>query len=162
MTTFFFLISFAISLSEASPVSGFSYDTSLTSSVDKTVLLKLVNDARKRGCQCGDKYYPSAPALVWNDKLEKAALSHSMDMYENRYFNHRNKEGQSSGDRMKAAGYKYAASGENIAHGYADEKAVVEGWLSSPGHCANIMTSYFQDIGVGKSGSYWTMDLATK
>ena len=130
--------------------------------VNKTLVLKLVNDARRKGCGCGDKYYPPAPALVWNDQLEKAAVQHSNDMLNNKYFSHTDKKGNSAGSRIRQAGYRWRTYGENIAHGYGSEKAVVEGWLNSPGHCSNIMSSLFKEMGVAKAGSYWTQTFATK
>ncbi|MDQ3277043.1 MAG: CAP domain-containing protein, partial [Bacteroidota bacterium] len=48
--------------------------------VNKQLLLQMVNDVRKKGCKCGDTYYPAAPILAWNSQLEKAALVHSNDM----------------------------------------------------------------------------------
>ena len=133
-----------------------------SSGVNKAIILQLVNDARKRGCQCGDAYYPPAASVTWNDQLEKAALDHSNDMLENSYFSHTNKKGNSAGIRIKEAGYRWSIYGENIAHGYSTEKAVVEGWLSSSGHCSNIMSRLFTEMGVAKAGSYWTQDFATK
>lgn len=156
-----FLLALTLILGKPSYLTGASNQLT-PPGFDKTVLLKLVNDVRKKGCQCGDQYYPSAPAVTWNEQLETAALNHSKDMFENRYLDHRDKAGKSAGDRIKEAGYKWSTYGENIAHGFSTEKAVVDGWLRSPGHCANIMTSYFREIGVANSGSYWTMTLATK
>ena len=60
-------------------------------------------------------------------------------------------------------------SGENIAAGYSTVLSVMEGWLKSPGHCANIMSPYFREIGAAKAvnlnstyHTYWTLDLASK
>jgi uncharacterized protein YkwD len=100
-----------------------------TSTVNKTVMLQLVNDARKKGCQCGDTWYPSVPAVTWNVLLEKAALGHSKDMYSNNYFSHTAKDGTGAGVRIDVAGYKWKTYGENIAMVFNSEKAVVEGWL---------------------------------
>ena len=52
-------------------------------------------------------------------------------------------------DRVLRAGYQPRLTGENIAYGPESAEEVVAGWLASPGHCANIMDSRFQDIGVG-------------
>lgn len=137
-------------------------EADISSGVNKTELLQLVNDARKKGCQCGDTYYPSAPAVTWNEKLEKAALSHSNEMFRNDYFSHTDRSGNNAGVRIEAAGYRWKAYGENLAHGFMNEKEVVQGWLNSPGHCKNIMNKSFKEMGVAKAGNYWTQDFGSQ
>ena len=133
-----------------------------SSSVNKTVLLQLVNDVRRKGCNCGNAYYAAAPALTWNDQLEKVAFIHSKDMFQNKYFSHTGSDGTGSGERIRNAGYNWRWYGENIAEGYPNEKEVVAGWLSSPGHCANIMNKNYKEMGVAKVGDYWTQVFATR
>jgi uncharacterized protein YkwD len=130
--------------------------------VNKTVLLQLVNDARKKGCNCGDTYYDAVPPLSWNDQLEKAALAHSSDMNQNKYFSHIGQDGSNAGDRILNAGYSWKFYGENIAEGYKTEQEVVEGWLSSPGHCRNIMNKSYKEMGVARTGDYWTQAFGSK
>jgi uncharacterized protein YkwD len=130
--------------------------------VNKTVLLQLVNDARKKGCNCGNTYYAPAPALTWNDQLEKAAYIHASDMYQKKYFSHTGSDGSGSGERISAVGYSWKFYGENIAAGYQTEKEVISGWLSSPGHCANIMNKNFREMGVARAGDYWTQDFGSR
>lgn len=137
-------------------------DVSPSPALNKTVLLQLVNDARKKGCNCGSKYYAPVTALSWNDQLEKAAYGHSNDMSRNRYFSHTGSDGSGSAERIERTGYRWRYYGENIAQGYPNEKAVVTGWLSSPGHCANIMNKNFKEMGAAKVGDYWTQDFASK
>jgi uncharacterized protein YkwD len=132
------------------------------SKINKTVLLQIVNEVRKKGCQCGDQWYPSAPPVVWNDQLENAAVQHSTDMYQKKYFSHTSQDGTNAGVRIDAVGYRWKTYGENIAMGYRNEKEVVEGWVKSPGHCRNIMNKDFKEMGVAKAGSYWTQDFGTK
>src|SRR5688500_18531191 len=79
-----------------------SVDT-VPATVNKTKMLQLVNDVRKSGCKCGDTWYYPAPALSWNDKLESAAVSHSNDMYDKKYFNHTAPDGSDAGVRMDRA-----------------------------------------------------------
>ncbi|HVG41723.1 MAG TPA: CAP domain-containing protein, partial [Chitinophagaceae bacterium] len=106
--------------------------------VNKTLILQLVNKARAKGCQCGDTYYYPAEPVSWNTQLEAAAYKHSTDMYKNDYFSHTGADGTNGGARIDAAGYKWTAYGENIGKGYTTENQVVEGWLKSPTHCKNI------------------------
>ena len=136
--------------------------SALPTSVNKTVLLQLVNDVRKKGCKCGDTYYGPVPAVTWNDKLTIAAYNHSEDMYKNRFFSHVAPDGSNGGVRIKRAGYPWLAYGENIATGYKTEKEVVQGWIESPGHCKNIMSKFFKEMGVARYGNYWTQTFGAK
>jgi len=134
----------------------------LPNSINKEMLLQLVNDARKKGCQCGDTYYAPAPPLIWNDLLEKAAFNHANDMFQNNYFDHTGKDGSSVSERMEAVGYHWISFGENIGLGYKDEKDVIKGWLSSPGHCKNIMNKKFKEMAIARVGNYWTQTLGSR
>lgn len=130
--------------------------------INKTLLLELVNKARKKGCQCGDTYYYPAPALAWNAQLEQAAFDHSNDMFEKKYFSHTAPNGSKAGDRIEKAGYHWMMYGENIGMGYRNEKEVVDGWLKSPGHCKNIMNKNYREMGVARAGNYWTQTFGSK
>jgi uncharacterized protein YkwD len=130
--------------------------------IDKTKLLSLVNDLRQKGCNCGTEAMPAVGKLTWNDILEKAAVKHSTDMETNNFFDHTSSDGTTFSARITAAGYSGTIWGENIAKGYTTEQEVFNGWFGSAGHCKNMMDSRFKDIGVGKSGIYWTMDLGSK
>ena len=131
-------------------------------------MLTLVNNARAQTRSCGTESYQSAPALAWNCQLENAATAHSESMADNNYFSHTGQDGSSPGDRITAAGYNWRTYGENIAAGYRDAESVMDGWLTSPGHCANLMNSRFKDIGVGvvngtgTYGIYWTQNFAAQ
>ncbi|MBP2703315.1 CAP domain-containing protein [Microbispora sp. RL4-1S] len=94
-------------------------------------------------------------------KLHTAALGHSADMSAQNYFDHTSKDGRSFADRIKNAGYTFTAAAENIAKGYTNAQAVVQGWMNSSGHRQNILNCAYTDIGVGYSaagGPYWTQD----
>ncbi len=136
--------------------------SSATGSVNKAVMVQLVNDIRKKGCQCGDTYYYPAPAILWNVQLEAAAFTHSADMYENDFFSHTAPDGSNGGVRIQKAGYKWNTYGENIASGYKSENEVIKGWLESPGHCKNIMNKSFKEMGVARVGNYWTQNFGAK
>lgn len=121
-------------------------------------VLMLVNANRAAGADCGGAgTFGAAAPLAMNEELRCAARNHSMDMAVRGYFSHTSPEGEGPGDRIEAAGYEYSWWGENIAWGYPSPDAVVNGWMNSPGHCANIMRAEFTEIGVGYySGNYWT------
>jgi uncharacterized protein YkwD len=65
------------------------------------------------------------------------------------YFSHESPEGVTPVDRMREGGFRGCATGENIAAGQPNPELVVQGWLESPGHCANIREPRFNRIGVG-------------
>jgi uncharacterized protein YkwD len=136
--------------------------TTVRATVNHTLMLKLVNDVRRRGCQCGDTYYYPAPPLGWNDQLETAAYNHSADMAKNKFFAHKAPDGTKAGQRIERTGYLWKAYGENIGQGYKNEKEMVTGWLASPGHCKNIMSTNFKEMGVARVGTLWTQTFARK
>ncbi|MBD3881758.1 T9SS type A sorting domain-containing protein [Phormidium tenue FACHB-886] len=110
--------------------------------------------------------------LKLNAKLSNAAYVHSRDMALRDFFSHTGSDGSNVTNRIREAGYRSLNAGENIAAGYATAEAVVEGWMNSPGHRANILFPNVKEIGVGfyflsnDSGAvlqryYWTQDFAT-
>ncbi|EAZ83435.1 CAP domain-containing protein [Lysinibacillus sp. FSL R7-0073] len=102
--------------------------------------------------------------LQTDDKLMAAAREKSQDMQSNNYFSHTSPTFGSPFDRMKALGIAYKSAGENIAQGQRSPQEVVQAWMDSPGHRANILNGKFTHIGVGyvKSGNYWTQQFITK
>jgi uncharacterized protein YkwD len=99
-------------------------------------------------------------AVTVNAKLTKAAQLHSVDQAEHNTMSHDGSNGSTPWDRSKAAGYDNAI-GENVAMGYRDAASVMDGWMNSPGHRANILNCSAKAIGVGlakaSDGSpYWT------
>ncbi len=148
---------------------------------EKNAYLKAINDARATARDCGEYGHMDAvPPLKWNDSLYKAAYEHTYDMAEQNYLGHTG-SGESTDktgadlnkkslfyERIAHNGYKSQASGENVAGGYSTTADVMKGWLESPGHCRNIMSPDFTEVGmayVKKSGTqytyYWTQDFGT-
>lgn len=131
-------------------------------------ILEAVNIARATARSCGTQRFPAARQVAWNGTLGEAALSHSRDMAAHRYFSHRGRDGQGAAERALRAGYRWLRIGENIAAGQNSPAEVVAGWLSSPGHCANIMQGGFTEMGAayavnhGRTGEriYWTQVFA--
>ena len=119
-------------------------------------MLKAVNDLRTKGCNCGGTYMPPVKKLVWNNKLESAAQSHSNYMKSSKKFSHTGKNGSNPGSRITAAGYKWMFYAENIAMGQRNVKEVMQSWITSSGHCKNIMNAKAKEMGAAKSGEYWT------
>lgn len=123
-------------------------------------VLTLTNDYRR---QYG------LPPLRLNPVLSAIAQAHSQDMASNDFFDHRGSNGSTVFDRFLQGGYAYRSGGENIAAGFSTPKSVVNAWIKSPGHRANLLTPFFQEMGVGfvhlpsdpgtiKLRYYWTQD----
>ena len=124
-------------------------------------VLQLVNERRAAGADCGSEgtFGPAGP-LTMNPELRCSARLHSKDMAENSYFNHISPDGRTPSDRMTDAGYLGGMQGENIASGQiSSPQDVMNGWMGSDGHCANIMQAGFTEIGVGyyeiAGGGWW-------
>jgi uncharacterized protein YkwD len=131
--------------------------------------LARINQLRAAGATCGaNGSFAPAGALASNALLAQAAEAHTRDMVANNFFSHTGSDGSTLGGRVSATGYAWSGVGENIAAGYPTVNAVLDGWMASDGHCANLMNPSFSEIGLscvpGTSsdtyGNYWTMDLA--
>ncbi len=96
--------------------------------------------------------------LTENWELSRVARWKSQDMKDARYFSHTSPTYGTPFQMIRAFGLSYRSAGENIAMGYATPAAVVEGWMNSAGHRANILNASYTQIGVGyvASGHYWT------
>ncbi len=124
-----------------------SVDSSVSAYEKKVVVL--VNEIRK-------EYGLSE--LKLNTKLCAVARAKSQDMKDNNYFSHTSPTYGSPFDMMKSFGISYRTAGENIAMGYRTPEEVVDGWMNSEGHRANILNGSFKEIGMGHvaNGNYWT------
>lgn len=121
-----------------------------TSNIESEVL-RLVNIERtKEGL---------SPLKISNE-LSSLANKKSQDMADNNYFSHTSPTYGSPFDMMRQFGINYTSAGENIAQGYSSAESVMNGWMNSPGHRANILSSKFGTLGVGyvdQGGTtYWT------
>lgn len=126
-------------------------------------LLTLVNSARAQPHQCGPQAFSATAPLSWNAQLASAADGHSRDMANKNYFDHKDHDGYMPGDRAELAGYIARQLGENIAAGQDSARKVVDAWIASPGHCANLMNPQSKELGAGYAtdpksdgGIYWT------
>jgi len=96
------------------------------------------------------------PPLSENDELDASALVKVKDMFAEQYFEHTSPDGATVTTLVTARGYEYIVVGENLALGnFASSKDIVDAWMASPGHRANILNTRFTDIGVGvMQGNY--------
>lgn len=104
--------------------------------------------------------------LADDGSLARAAQDHSADMVTRVFYAHTSPEGREPWDRAVAAGAAHRAIGENIACGQRSSAEVVQGWMNSPGHRANILKPDFTHIGTGvagggRAGTYWTQVFGT-
>ena len=124
------------------------------------------NQIREQGTTCDGDVYPPVPSLKMQRNLRCSSRVHSKDMMERDYFAHENLSGEDPGTRMTNAEYPWMSYGENIAYGYASPAEVVDGWHQSPGHCRNMMSDWFDEIGVGiyseAGGIYWTQNFGSR
>ncbi|MFF9088530.1 sigma-70 family RNA polymerase sigma factor [Streptomyces sp. NPDC014991] len=99
-------------------------------------------------------------------QLDKAAQGHSDDMAARGFFDHTNPDGAGPGERITGAGYRWSTYGENIAQGQQTPQTVMNSWMHSPGHRANILNCSFKNLGVGvhngSGGPWWTQDFGTR
>ena len=118
-------------------------------------VIRLVNEIRVEN---------GLKALTYDWELSRVARYKSQDMKDNHYFSHTSPVYGSPFQMMKNFGISFRSAGENIAKGYRTPQAVVNGWMNSPGHRANILNTRYTHIGVGyvPSGNYWTQMFISK
>lgn len=117
-------------------------------------VVELVNAERaKAGCG----------ALSIDEKLTTAAQRHSQDQADHQNMSHTGSDGSDPGTRLDRVGYSWRTYGENVAWNQRTPAAVMDAWMNSPGHRANILNCSFTEIGVGvvsSNGPYWTQVFA--
>ena len=121
------------------PEHGSEAETTQSDRGLEEAVLDLTNDERA-AAGCGP--------LEGHAALDDAARLHAEDMADNDYFDHTSLDGRSPTDRAAEQGYE-GGVGENIAAGYPDAAAVMEGWMNSEGHRANLLNCDYSVLGVG-------------
>jgi uncharacterized protein YkwD len=121
------------------------------------VASKVVSETNLQRAENGD-----LPALTVNAKLNAAAMAKAKDMFAKQYFEHVSPSGVGPGQLAQNYGYDYIVEGENLILGnFTSEKEVVQDWMNSPGHRANILNNRYTEIGVAvlkgtyKGSSVW-------
>ena len=112
-------------------------------------VIRLVNNIRQQN---------GLQPLAANWELSRVARYKSRDMVDRRYFSHTSPTYGTPFQMIRNFGISFKTAGENIAYGYATPQAVVDGWMNSSGHRANILNASYKQIGVGyvAQGNYWT------
>ena len=100
--------------------------------------------------------------LIWDDAVAQVAYEHSVDMDVRGFFSHINPDGQTPGQRAAEVGIGWQAYGENIAFGQPSPGSVMDAWMDSDGHRANILHTMYSRMGVGvhvaPGGPGWTQN----
>jgi hypothetical protein len=95
------------------------------------------------------RYRAGLPVLTNNQTLSQVAFVKMQDLFLRQYFAHESPTGESVSDLARNAGYTYLAVGENLALGdFYSNKHVVDSWMDSPGHRANILSKKYSEIGI--------------
>ena len=112
-------------------------------------VVQLVNDARQEN---------GLQPLTASGELSRVARIKSQDMVDQGYFSHTSPTYGTPFQMLTSFGISYSTAGENIAYGQKTPQEVVNTWLNSPGHRANILNASYTQIGVGyvADGNYWT------
>jgi uncharacterized YkwD family protein len=102
--------------------------------------------------------------LKINAELSRVARFKSADMHDRKYFDHTSPTYGDPFKMIKSFGISYKSAGENIAYGQKTPKEVMDAWMNSSGHKANILNSGYTEIGIGyvADGSYWTQQFIGK
>jgi len=158
---------------------------SMVTDAQRQEYLDAINAARAETQDCGSEgVFDPAPALTWSNQLDNAAYEHSYDMAESDTFSHDGSgtdtditalekhldRGSKFYERIKYHGYtQYRSVGENIAAGYKTAQEVVEAWLASDHHCANLMNPIYKEVGMvmvqknsSEYGFYWSQEFGAK
>lgn len=122
--------------------------TGATESTQAREILKLVNEEREK---------QGVKPLELSDKLTSIANTKAADMQNNNYFSHTSPTYGSPFDMLQHFGVHYTSAGENIAQGQKTAREVMNAWLNSSGHRANILNANYTQLGVGyeESGAHW-------
>ena len=130
-----------------------SQSAAVDTSVFVSQVVELVNQERSKA---------GLKALSVDSKLQTMAQDKAADMFKNNYFDHTSPTYGTPFEMMKTYGISYRAAGENIAKGQTSPAQVMNSWMNSSGHKANILSSNFTAIGVGYQNGVWVQDFIGK
>lgn len=123
-------------------------------------VVELTNEQRKEH-GCGE--------LTLDSQLSVPSQEHSQDMADNDFMSHTGSDGRDPGERVSDSDYPGRYRAENVAAGYRTPQDVIDGWMDSEGHRANILNCELEDIGVGYAENpdseyttYWTQNFGVK
>ena len=146
----------------SSDSSGTAGSTGTTDSTGSTGTVSTVNSMEKQVASLtnSERKAKGLSALTLDNQLSKLARLKAEDMAKKGYFSHTSPTYGSAFDMMNKYGVSYRTAGENIAKGQKTAESVMNGWMNSSGHRANILSSAYTNIGVGyakdsRGNTYW-------
>ncbi|WP_026975825.1 CAP domain-containing protein [Alicyclobacillus contaminans] len=131
------------------PSSATSTTASSTAQQYAVTVAQLVNQARAKA---------GLKPLTLDSKLSAIAYEKASDMYANHYFSHISPTYGSPFDMMQQAGISFTYAGENIAEGQTSPQQVMNDWMNSAGHRANILNAHYDTIGVAYDHGVWVQE----
>lgn len=169
----------------STPTQSTDTTSSINSQFTQQSYLDAINNARAIGRSCGSYgYFGAVSALSWNDNLYSASNEHSQDMADTSNFSHTGSNtssdttaqalnlgtGSTLRDRLEYNGYENKKTwGENIAAGNSTLDETIDQWLTSDGHCANMMSPDFTEVGMSHAENpsseyrhYWTQTFGAR
>lgn len=143
LTSFQRLIAIALGIALLAPLSASAEmrrlpQTEGTEISAESIVAAMNAERRQRGLK----------ELRLDARLNAAATDRARDMFTKGYFNHVAPDGTQPFVWVKNHHYRYATIGENLADGYRNARAVVDGWMQSPGHRDNVLGTSFEDVGL--------------
>ena len=148
--------------SKPSDSSGTAGSTGTTDSTGSTGTVSTVNSMEKQVASLtnSERKAKGLSALTLDNQLSKLARLKAEEMAKKGYFSHTSPTYGSAFDMMNKYGVSYRTAGENIAKGQKTAESVMNGWMNSSGHRANILSSAYTNIGVGyakdsRGNTYW-------
>lgn len=110
----------------------------VSADISSQKLLILVNQKREEN---------GLPPLILNEKLSSAAINKAKDMFTKNYWAHDSPDGETPWVFIKTAGYNYVYAGENLARGFDNTDSIVNAWMASAKHKANLLSPNYRDVG---------------
>lgn len=110
----------------------------VATNISASDLLKETNEIRKK---------QGFSELRMNNDLARAALNKAKDMFTKNYWAHNAPDGNTPWFFIKQSGYEYVYAGENLARGFSNSQEIVNAWMASPSHRANMLSSNYEEIG---------------
>lgn len=111
----------------------------ISTSVSQQELIRLTNVEREKN---------GLPAVKEDNRLNKAAEEKGKNMFAEDYWAHYSPSGKDPWGFIQDSGYKFTYAGENLARNFNTSEEVVNAWIASPTHKANILNSHYENIGI--------------
>ena len=133
-------------------------------------VLRRINAERAHGSACrGSTALKADVPLTWSTELAAAAATQADEMVALHQMSHRDRANRSLAARLDAVGYRYSAVVENVAVGQDSVGEVIDAWLASDAHCANLMHADVVELGLacsdggrGETDRYWSLLLGAR